>query len=245
MITRNSKKILVADDSEFFRMKLSDIMTEAGHKVEIVSDGRELIERLKKSSNDIDILILDLQMPKVDGFGVLEWITNNDMKNKLNVLAVSGVYDPSEVIDRLKDLGATGFMTKAFSPEQIVHRVNRILFPDKISRAAPRVPISIPVDFFLEGASYTGYLLNVSVTGLFLHAKQELQPGTKLYIKFSLPDSDRVLEIEGTVIWCTHVSGEKSLFGGAGIRFSDLAREDEEELERYVKAELEKSDLQE
>lgn len=245
MITKNSKNILIADDSEFFRVKLSEIMTEAGHKVKCVSDGRELIERLKRKSDDIDILILDLQMPHIDGFGALEWISKSPIKDKLPVLAISGAYDPSEVIDRLKDLGAKGLMTKAFTPEQIMHRVNRILFPVSIERGDPRVPISIPVDFFIGGASYTGYLLNISVSGLFLHAKQGLQPGTELHVKFSLPDSDRVLELKSTVVWCTHISGEDNLFGGAGIRFTDPEKEDQEELERYIKAELKKSGLDE
>ena len=123
MITKNSKYILVADDSEFFRVKLSDILTEAGHKTKFVNDGRGIIEELKKDSDGFDLIMLDLQMPEIDGFAVLAWIKDNNLTGKFPVLAVTGVYEPSQVLDRLKDLGAAGLMTKAFSPEQVMHRV--------------------------------------------------------------------------------------------------------------------------
>ena len=82
MIVRTSKNILLADDSVFFRTKLSAILTEAGHRVRFASDGREVIKEIQIDSKGIDLLVLDLQMPEVDGFGVLEWINNNGFKGK-------------------------------------------------------------------------------------------------------------------------------------------------------------------
>ncbi|MFQ5585301.1 MAG: response regulator [Thermodesulfobacteriota bacterium] len=245
MITRDSKNILVADDSEFFRVKLSDILTEAGHKAKFVNNGREVIEELQKNSDGFDLLMLDLQMPEVDGFGVLAWIRDNNFSGRFPVLAVTGVYEPTTVLDRLKSLGAAGLMTKAFSPEQVMHRVNRLLFPDKVVRGDPRVPISIPVDFTSEGSAHTGYLLNLSATGLFLHAKQKLQTDTIVTLKFSLPGSDCIMNVTGAVKWCTYLSGEENLFGGAGISFLDLTPKDQETLRQFVKAELEKLGLKE
>lgn len=240
MITKDSKCILVADDSEFFRVKLSDILTEAGHKTKFVDDGRGVIEELKKGSDDIDLVLLDLQMPEVDGFAVLAWINDNGLAGKFPVLAVTGAYEPSHVLDRLRTLGAAGLMTKAFSPEQVMHRVNRLLFPEKITRGESRVPISIPVDFSADGTSYTGYLLNLSSTGLFLHAKQELPVDTVISLKFSLPGYDSIITASGIVKWCTYLSGETNLFGGAGIQFSGLPPSSQEVLRQFVKRELHK-----
>ncbi len=61
---------------------------------------------------------------------------------------------------RLKDLGATGLVTKAFTPEQIIFRVNQLLFPDKwkYGKSRKRVPVSVPVDFTVDNIT----------TGLFL-----------------------------------------------------------------------------
>jgi CheY-like chemotaxis protein len=123
MITNDAKNILIADDSIFFRTKLSAILNEAGHVVTYASDGREviaIIAKLKENPSDIDIIILDLQMPHIDGFGVLEWMKQNGHVKKFPVLAVTGVYEPHDVIEKLKALGARGLMTKGFTPEQVI-----------------------------------------------------------------------------------------------------------------------------
>ncbi len=246
MITNDSKTIIVADDSEFFRVKLSDVLTEAGHKVRIVKDGAELIKEIQINPNGIDMILLDLQMPNMDGFGVLEWIKNNGLSGKFHILSITGVYETAQVIDRLKELGAEGLMTKAFTPEEIVFRVNKILFPYKAARRGnPRIPISLPVDFSIGEVSSTGYLLNISETGLFLHTKKTLFPDTNLHMRFALPSSNRLLDIKGVVKWCTQMSGEKSLFGGAVVHFAHLASDDQKIIREFVQAELKKMGLEE
>jgi uncharacterized protein (TIGR02266 family) len=239
MITKTSKNILVADDSVFFRTKLSAILTETGHKVIFASDGREVIEKLQEDPNGIDLVILDLQMPHIDGFGVLEWMTNNGCNDRFPTLVISGVYEPGEVMERLKSLGVRGLMTKGFTPEQVIHRINHILFPQKVEdRVEPRAPISAPVDFALGDATYTGFLLNISSTGLFLHTRMDLLPGSALKLKFSLPGSTRIYKAKGIVRWSTPPSTDKSLFGGAGIMFTSISDEDRQELKNYVEKEL-------
>ncbi len=236
MITANPKNILIADDSEFFRTQLSTILTEGGHKVTCVSDGAEVKKALRKSSDKIDLLILDLQMPKIDGFEVLEWIKENDSKGKFPVLAITGVYKPDDVIDRLKSLGINGFITKDFTPEQIIHCINLIMPPEE-ARVEPRFPISVPVYYTLEDRGYVGFMLNVSASGLFLHTSMELRPTAVLQLKFTLPDSSRLYEVEGIVNWLTPASPHSRMFNGAGIKFTSITYEDKEELKRFVEEE--------
>jgi len=245
MITEKSKSILIADDSEFFRVKLGDILTEAGHRTSFVNNGKGVIERLSKGGQQCDLLMLDLQMPDMDGFAVLSWLKENNFADKFPVLAVTGAFEPTHVLQRLKDLGAAGLMTKAFSPEQVMHRVNRLLFPENLVRAAPRVPTSIPIDFTDGDTSHTGYLLNLSAGGIFLHSKHQLQTETIVSLKFSLPGSDKTMSFSGAVQWCTYLSGEENLFGGAGISFLDLSPEDEEIIRLFVQTELAKLGLKE
>ncbi len=245
MITKNSKNILLADDSSFFRLKLSTILSEAGHRVTFAGDGREVIKKIQASPDGIDLLILDLLMPHVDGFGVLEWMNENGYLGRFPVLAVTGVYEPGEVVDRLKALGADGFMTKAFSPEEIVYRINRLLFPEKTDQrnTDQRVPISVPVDYTVNDTTYTGFLLNRSTTGIFLHTMIGILPETVVRMKFSLPGSDRVFDVEGIVMWSTSLSTSKGLFIGAGIKFDSLTDEQREELRRFVDEEAKRRSL--
>lgn len=247
MITKDSKSILIADDSLFFRTKLSDILVEAGHKVRFAKDGKDVISEIRIDSGGIDLLILDLQMPIVDGFKVLDWINDNGFRNRFPVLAVTGVYEPGTVIERVRALGAAGLVTKGFTPEQIVLRINRILFPDKVTerKPPPRVAVSVPADFTVGDVTSTGFLLNVSEGGAFLHTKTELLSGTMLNIKFSLPGIGRVFEARGRVQWSTGEAAAKTLFGGSGIMFTAIPDEDKEVLKQFVAAEVKRLGLEE
>ncbi len=235
MITTEPKNILVADDSVFFRTRLSDILVEAGHRVKFARDGREVINELKIDPGGIDLLILDIQMPNIDGFGVLEWMGNNGYIGRFPVLAVTGVYELTQVLNRLKELGASGLITKGFTPEQIVHRINMMLYPEKMSqRIDTRVPVSLPVDFSRGDVTFTGFLLNISSTGVFLHTKEDLLPGSMVRLRFKLPGIDRVFDLKGVVKWTTGSGSDRTYFGGAGIMFTSVTEEDRERIRCFI-----------
>ncbi|MBI5644032.1 MAG: response regulator [Deltaproteobacteria bacterium] len=240
MITKDPRKILIADDSVFFRTKLSDILVEAGHKVRFAKDGREVINEIKIDSNAIDLLILDLQMPDIDGFGVLKWINDNGYQNKFPVLALTGIYEPANVMEKLRNLGASGLMTKGYTPEQIIFRVNRALFPEKAAKGTSRerVPLSVPVDFILGDIVRTGFLLNISESGTFLHTKADLLTGAMLRLKFSLPGINKVLDLKSIIKWSTAEVASKTLFGGYGLMFTSMSEEDQKILKDFVDKEV-------
>ncbi|MCK4846716.1 MAG: response regulator [Deltaproteobacteria bacterium] len=239
MITSNTKNILLADDSVFFRVKLSDILSEAGHRAHFASDGEEVINYIKRSRDKIDLLILDLQMPRADGFDVLEWLKQDGNKDDMPVLVITGAYEPEEVALKLKKYGVSGLMTKGFSAEQALYNINKILFADEAVSLDDRAPISIPVDFDMNGLLHTGFTLNISHTGLFLHTIKEIKAGSKLKIRFSLPEIDRVFSLKGTVIWTTPQGKSGGYFEGAGITFTSTTKEEEGLLKDYVKSSLE------
>ncbi|HBO83552.1 MAG: hypothetical protein A2073_08645 [Deltaproteobacteria bacterium GWC2_42_11] len=246
MITREHKNIIIADDSGFFRVKLSDIITEAGHKVKVFSNGRKVINEIKANPDWAHLLILDILMPEMDGFGVLKWIKENGMENKFPVLVITGAYEPSHVLERIKELGARGMMTKAFTPEQIVFRVNKLLFPDKTTmRQGQRVPITIPVDFSVGNDASTGFLINISENGMFLHTERELLPGTYVNLRFSLPGSERVINTRGIVKWRNYAGEGKSIFSGAGVNFVSLGQDEQDMIREFVKRELDKMETNE
>ena len=112
------KKILIAEDN----IELSDIMRnfliKAGHLVYQAFDGEMALDMAKKLSPDL--VILDIMMPKKDGFEVCR-----ELRNFLNVpiIVVSAVVGEDEKIKML-DLGADDYITKPFSNKEMVTRVN-------------------------------------------------------------------------------------------------------------------------
>jgi len=141
----------------------------------------------------------------MDGFEVLSWIDENGYKEKFPVLVVTGVYDPLEVMGKLRDMGVARLISKAYTPEHINFMVNNVLYSDLAAagQKRARIPVSIPVDFTVGDRSYSGFILNISDNGVFLHTKEELLTGSLLHLSFSLPDSDKVIKIPGIVRWST------------------------------------------
>jgi len=243
MITRNAKNILVADDSEFFRVKLEYILNEAGHMTKVVDSGRQVIELLKRRGDAFDLLMVDLLMPEISGYEVLEWMKEQAPSFALPVLAVTGESEPDNegkapLLDELKNLGAAGLMTKALSPNEIIHIVNSLLFHDKGWVREFRAPVSLPVECAAADFSTTINLLNLSEGGLFLQLPREVEAGAALELRFSLPGAAASLSLGGEVRWYTPCSGEDHFFSGAGVAFDSVSADDRKRLKSFVEERL-------
>ncbi len=241
MITKDSKDIVVADDSNFFRNKLSDILCEAGHRIRYAKDGAEVL-KIIKTSKKTDLLVLDLQMPEVDGFGVLKWINGNGFGGKFPILVITGVYEEAQVKDELRSLNVNGFLSKDFSPEQVIFKVNRLLFADKSSEDAAkrtRIASSIPVDFTFGNVTSTAMIINISEGGIFVHTEKKLPEGLALDLKFSVPGTGTVINAKGIVRWFPQVEAY-SLFCGCGVMFTFIQEKDKLLIRNFIDAELAK-----
>ncbi len=251
MITKDPKNILVADDCLFFRTRLSHILIEAGHQVKIARNDRETIDIIANNSSWINLLTFDMQMPVItcpqsfDNLGVLEWINRNGFKGKFPILVITRTFESIHSIERLRNLGADGLITNASTPEQVIFRINQLLFSEKWKHGKPhkRVPVYLPVDFTLNNITHSGFLLNLSDTGTFLHTKMEFHIGARLKMQFSPPSLDKILNIVGTVQWLTQEKTDKNFFCGCGLEFNSISQEDQGVLENYVGAETKKLGL--
>ena len=115
------KKILIIEDDESIAEIEKDYLEMSGYSAEICSDGESGLMRYKEGG--VDLIILDLMIPKKDGFAVLEKISED--KN-IPVIIVSA---KDEEFSKIKGLtcGADDYMTKPFSMGELVARVRRHL----------------------------------------------------------------------------------------------------------------------
>lgn len=239
MITKNPKNIYVIDDDLFFRQRLSDILEAAGHRVFREKSPEGFIHEIKKISDSIDLLLLDLHMPGMDGFAVLEWLDKNGYKDKFRVLVITGVYEATEIIEVLKKHGVFGLMSKTLTPEQIIFRINKVLFLEKAGlKRVERVPTSIPVNFALGDIPGIGTLLNISETGTFLNTEHEILEGAVLKLEFHLPYSGKLVTAKGLVRWSAKNSAEKGFFNGYGIMFNYISNDYLNALKEFILLEL-------
>lgn len=103
--------ILVAEDEPAIAKALELKLTHAGYEVTLAPDGAAALELMKKGS--FDMLLLDLIMPKTDGFGVLEAL--KEKKSKVPVIVLTNL-GQEEDLKRVKALGASDYFVKADTP---------------------------------------------------------------------------------------------------------------------------------
>ncbi len=121
-MTQSAARILVVDDEDDLRMLLSQIVSGAGHVVTTAGDGEEAISLLK--DNVFDLALLDIQMPKVNGIGVLKYIHSNCPKTK--VIILTGYADLSYAMEA-KEYGAQDFINKPYRLEEIIDTIDHAL----------------------------------------------------------------------------------------------------------------------
>ena len=101
------EKILIADDSEMNQMLLEEILSDKYEYV-MAKDGTEAVDILEKN-DDIDLVMLDINMPKMDGFGVLEIMNLRHWISEVPVIIISSESDV-DFIRRGYDLGASDYI---------------------------------------------------------------------------------------------------------------------------------------
>lgn len=119
----NSSRILICDDEEYLCYMLKERLVDDGYtSVDLVFDGKEAIENLKKKN--YDLLLLDLELKEVHGEDVLKYISDNEISTQ--VIVITGQTELRKAIDCIK-LGAYDYITKPYKYEQVRVSVERAL----------------------------------------------------------------------------------------------------------------------
>lgn len=121
----NRETILIVDDSAMNRMLLSDILADTYNIIE-AEDGEQAIAILQQHASEISIVVLDMVMPKVDGFGVLEAMNENRWIQFLPVVSISTESSP-EFVERAYSLGVTDFINRPFDELIVIRRVSNTI----------------------------------------------------------------------------------------------------------------------
>ena len=122
-------KILVVDDEPDIVRVIVKIMESRDHQVDTAADGPEALERIKE--NAPDVVILDLNLPKMDGFEVCKRIKNDDNTMHIPVVMLTAAYVSVQDAERGTKAGADEYVTKPFLREVLIHNVERLLPEDK------------------------------------------------------------------------------------------------------------------
>ncbi|MBU1292352.1 response regulator [Patescibacteria group bacterium] len=119
------KKIIIIEDEETLSNLLQRKLIQKGYQVEVAKDGQEGLERIK--ANKPDLILLDIVMPKMGGFELMEKVRLDEELKKIPIIIISNSGQPVE-LDRAKELGVRDWLIKTnFDPQEVVDKVKKQL----------------------------------------------------------------------------------------------------------------------
>lgn len=122
-MTGKKKKILFADDEETLRSLLRIILEKGGYEMLEAGDGKAALEQVKK--NRPDLVILDINMPKMNGFDVLEHLKKDPKTRDIPVIMLTTRSGQGD-IEEAMELDADQYIPKPFDSEKLISKIQQI-----------------------------------------------------------------------------------------------------------------------
>ena len=119
-----TSSLLVVDDNSMNRIMLSRYITKLGYQATLVENGRQALEKLQ--AEPFDLVLLDVQMPEMDGYQVLEQLKADPRLRDIPVIMISAVEELESVV-RCIELGAQDYLPKPFNPVLLRARLSACL----------------------------------------------------------------------------------------------------------------------
>jgi len=117
------KKILIIEDEEVLSNLLQKKLSQEGYQVDITGNGQKGLEKIRK--NKPDLILLDIIMPKMGGFEVMEELHKDEELKDIPIIIISNSGQPVE-IDRAKKLGVRDWLIKTnFDPQEVIDKVKK------------------------------------------------------------------------------------------------------------------------
>ena len=118
------KRILTADDSASIRQMVTFTLKKEGYEVVESVDGKDALSKL--NGNPVHMVITDLNMPNLDGIGLVKGIRANPAYRFIPIVLLTTESQESKKLEG-KQAGATGWIVKPFKPEQLIAVVKKVL----------------------------------------------------------------------------------------------------------------------
>lgn len=121
------RSILVVDDDVRHDKMMSFLLISKGFEVEYALSGEEALEKLKSGKIvPPSLILLDIMMPNMDGLETLAELKRNENLRSIPVIMLTAVVD-IEKKERVLDMGANDYISKPFSPSNLIERINKVL----------------------------------------------------------------------------------------------------------------------
>lgn len=229
------KRILVVDDEEDVQILVCRILRDMGYDVDSAGDGGEAIEKIGVSRPDL--MILDLMMPGIDGWGVLAHLRGTPDPPPVVVLTARTDYG---TFARGVREGASAYVCKPFRFHELVATCQGVLLAGGKKQAAVteerrrerrrRLMVEVKVLSKEKHPIALGELANLSAAGAQVDLGVPLEPSDSVRVAFHIPGAGNPLSLEGRVRWRT----EAARGFAHGLAFEQITPEEARQLEELL-----------
>ena len=125
MSAKHVERILIIDDQKVFRKKLELSAAELGYNADSAANGESGLEKLR--SGDFDLLLLDIMMPGMDGFEIMQLMKEDSRLREIPIVVISALDGELDAVARAIEFGAQDFLPKNFDPVLLAARLSSSL----------------------------------------------------------------------------------------------------------------------
>lgn len=133
-MSEDRKRILVVEDEDNLRELVTGRLEQHGYEVDVACDGYEALARFRAQKPDL--VVLDLMLPKMDGFAVCRVLKASVSQGSVPVILFSARFSPEDRL-RGEEMGANAFVNKPFDPPVLLAKIHELLYPEE---PAPELP---------------------------------------------------------------------------------------------------------
>jgi DNA-binding response OmpR family regulator len=233
--TTSRKRILVVDDEEDVQILIRRILVDAGYEVDSAGDGEAALERIEERRPDL--VVLDLMMPGLDGWGVLQSLRKRP--DPPPVVVVTALADYQAFTRGVRE-GAAAYVCKPFHFAELVATCQKVLLAATTrstvateQRREPRRWLMVEVQVLSQESRpvAVGELVNLSLGGAQVDLGLALELGDRVRVALSIPSSGFPLGLEGRVQW--RLAAPRGF--SHGLVFVSLTAAEEQQLSDLLK----------
>jgi CheY-like chemotaxis protein len=243
MPDRLKHRIVIADDSRFWREKIGPLLSGRGREVIAVDDGQAVIEICMDQTRPVELVVLDLVMPGIDGFAVARHLRGEEITRATPIVGITGVYRERDFPEGFRAQGFDMMLEKTASQDEFLFVFNKYLQAREREpeiRPAPRVPVHLPAELLSTGGHrWRGAVANLSITGAFVSTPAPPEANVDLMLAFPLPEGPTIRTPARTV-WKNEnrAHSPRRYSPGAGVAFRNIRPTHRAALESYLESQI-------
>ena len=205
------KTILIVDDSSLIRNQVAGLLEGFGYRVLTAPNGEEGLKILQEKGY-VDLVIMDVVMPVMDGRAMLREIRSREEIEDLPVLVLTGA-DHINMLSECAMAGCNDYLIKPVDPRLLYQRVQALI--ETFPRAYRRVACNLLVEVDSGTEQHVGEIVEISEGGLRISLESPLAVNDIVKLTFDLPGSPDPVVVGGKVVYC--LEGENGFQTGLSL----------------------------